>query len=250
MMTAGRNSGPAPSDRNPWEATATDEDDLRRKLSLFASYNTTSGNRLSGSGRIILTRPMTFTRPVIVKSPQVTIVQAAQFPLTATTLLDCLFDVRAYNVTLDGIYFYAASAATLCTALVRATYDGTDFLTPTQLTMTRCSAYCDQIFVDDSGGNASYARILDCHQAELNATHGAPIYLNSYGQRARGNSIIDGGGDSITVGATGEACEVAFNDCGGGDITTSASLGFNTIVGNTKTGARTIAGTDQQAANT
>lgn len=249
MITAGRNSGPAPSDRDPWETTAGDEDELRRKLAQFASYSVDSGNRLSGGGRIVLTRQIVFSRPVIITAPQITIVQAAPFPLSATTLLDCLFDVRAYNVTLEGIYFYAPTAARLCTALVRATYDGIDFLTPAQFTMTRCSAYCDQLFVDDSAGAAPYARVLDCHQVELNATHAAPIYLDSYGARARGNSLVDGGGDSITVGANGEACEIAGNDCGGGDITTSASLGFNTIVGNIKTGAIAVAAGDAAGLN-
>ena len=61
-MTTGRNSGPAPSERNPWEATAGDEDELRRKLRAYALY---AGNteRLSG-GRIIITRPISFSAPI------------------------------------------------------------------------------------------------------------------------------------------------------------------------------------------
>lgn len=57
-------------------------------------------------------------------------------------------------------------------------------------------------------------------------------------------------GDNITVAGSATDCVISSNAMNGGDITTTASGGSNTVVGNTNTGTISTHGTDSVANNT
>lgn len=111
--------------------------------------------------------------------------------------------------------------------------------------------YGDRLYVDSSLGTADNAIIAENFAGEeANGTHAACVFLDSQRVVCSKNSLSDGGGDAVTVGANGSACNITDNDCHDGDITSSASGGDNTIHDNMRVGTITRHPSDSRGGNT
>lgn len=111
--------------------------------------------------------------------------------------------------------------------------------------------YGDRLYVDSSLGVADNAIIAENFAGEeASGTHAACVVIDSQRVVCAGNSLSDGGGDAITLSSNAEYCSVIGNDCRLGDITSSASVGSNSITGNMRTGTITRHITDAVDNNT
>lgn len=250
MMTAGRNSGPAPSDRNPWEATATDEDDLRRKLRLYAFHTASAGNGRLAGGRIVITRPISFSAPVYLDSPGLLLEASGRFANTTREQLDALFEIRASHVTIRGIYLDGRTSALEPLIFARTTVlDPT--IAPFMTLIDSCTFFGRRLYVDGTTGSAQSTRILNNFQGSYLGTHAASIAEDGLRAFICGNEVANGGSAAITVGANGGYARITHNTCLGAGIDTSASaISLNVIEGNTDAGTISFAVGDATGVNT
>lgn len=218
-------------------------------------YDPTSGGVAFG-GAIVLAAPFKVKAPIIIPGKAVGLrIRGIGYPIHANEPdQGVLFDVRAPYVRIEGIFAYGVASAFFNTfaelnAGGYADRASTVALYPNNCTVRECIAYTDRLFVDATAGNADDCRVLDCECIEANATHYAPVYIDSSDCRVVRCGLPDGGGDTITVGANGERAKIVDNDCGGGDITTSASAGYNKIDGNTQAGTISSHATDAVGMN-
>lgn len=210
-----------------------------------------AGNALAAlGGSICIIAPFNdWAAPVIIpeECPGLTIRAISLFPLrAATAAVSSMFDVRAEFVTIKDIFSYG-DADGYFTTFATTGSSFTSGRSANNLRLFNNVCFADRVFVDASSGKCDDAQIVGNWQNEANASHSAAIVVDSPGALVSGNSLEDGGGDSITVGANASRCAVVGNDCGGGDITSNASGGFNTISANRGVGAVVAAGTDDSA---
>lgn len=243
------------------ERYVTSEDELISAIGEVAHRSSiaASGQTIAFGGEIVIASSM-----VMRKTPILIPYQCAGLTIRALAGMGLIpfegdqgviFRAEAALLTLRDLFVAFGGTLETPTAwfntLVEAYDPSTAGYDAEGLTIERCRLYVDRIFVDESEGNCDNASIAFNHIISApNGTHAASIVLDSRGQVACYNVLDDGGGDSITVENDGESCRLIGNDLGGGDITSSASGGLNSIWSNVRSGTITAAGTDSQGGNT
>lgn len=225
---------------------ATSEDELRAEIKSLAGVNS-SGSRLTPGGRIMICAPFTVSSPIIIppEAPGITICAASMVPIRSRGNLSTLFDVRAEFFAVEGLFVDADSAGNGFTTFVTLTGNAASGRSGTFCTVRGNRVMVDRILVDASAGDCSDGQLVDNIQVnELNGSHSASVFIDSNRWLVRGNTIKDGGGDSITIDANASECRVIGNDLGFGDYTSTASSGGNTFSGNVRTGVVTAHATD------
>jgi hypothetical protein len=228
-----------------FERFVTSEDELRAAIRSLASPNTSGTARLSGGGRIVICAPFSVSAPIVIpfQAPAITICSAAPVPIRSVGVLATLFDVRAFLFTVEDLLVLADSAGNGFTAFVTLSGDSTAGASSAGCVIRGNKVQVDRILVDASTGDSDDGQLLDNWQLdELNGAHAASVYIDSNRWLVRGNTIKDGGGDSITVDVNGAACRLLGNDLGFGDITTTLSGGGGIIDGNCRKGVITAPG--------
>lgn len=219
-----------------------------------------NGYSTAFGGEIVIAAPFKVRAPVIIP-PRCTFLTIRGLPGAGLVADDAdqgvLFRVQAPHVTLERVLaFYASEGGTPSAwfnTFVQAdpgqSVDGVTFA-PQHLRVLDCRCFTDRLFVDASGGDAAGAVLERNYVNAPNGTHDACVVLDSERQCVIRNDLDDGGGDSVTIGANAEGCDVSGNDLGGGDVTSTASLGSNRVWSNTRTGTLALHGTDSAGGNT
>ncbi len=210
-----------------------DEASMRAAIAEAARADPTT---LRGGGlTALIVSPFTTTKTFIIPRTATgfNIISNSRVPIKARGILASLFDVRADFVTIRGLFVFANSLTNYFTSFVITTGS------PNNTIVDDNVVTADRIFVTDGGDSAS---IRDNYQTRVNATHAAPIVAHN-STLVEGNTLHDGGGDSITV--TGSHCRLLANDTGGGDITTTAGTGSNILALTTTPGTKTLHATDR-----
>ncbi len=218
------------------------EDAFRRTMTLLAAGRARAG--MIDSGVIVFSRPFRISRPLVIPAgcDGITIEAVGLFPMTPTGVVSSMFEVNASRVTIQGIYAASTDAAHMFTSFVTVPAAAAD------VTGTRVldnDVLCDRVYVEESGSDASSPLIRGNDHTEVNASHDAAVVVRGVGARIEANLLKDGGGDSITI--VGSLCSINGNDCGGGDITTSAGGGGNRLSANTNVGTKTLHADDVDA---
>lgn len=219
---------------------------LRNAIGRVVAEMKTASSSMRTGAELVLTAPITLDAPIILPPEVRGLTISGRAPLLAASAsLACAFDVRAREVTLRGLHAIGTSSA-FFVAFVRVTTSagiGTR--------VRDCTVDADRLFVITSdAGNSVTDSIIEgnvCRKISLTAD--PAVELRGLLHQVRGNVLPDGGGDSIVLRAFGGACVIGGNIILGGDITTSASLGANTIFGNTGANTITGAGSDQIGLN-
>ncbi len=221
----------------------------------FAAASWIEGT-ISGFGfSIIIASPITIQRPVIIpyKCPGLSIFSVGRVPVFAgSAALSTAFICRAPFVTIRNLFVYGVPTGYFTTLLTMES-PGVAGYDCQNVTLSGCDAFVDRLFVDSSAGDAEDARVVDNWQARATVSNTSTIYSNSDRATIRDNRVQDCGTNAIEVDTLGGYASIHHNKCGGADITTSASQGFNTIDGNIQVGAivpKTGAGSDAVGLNT
>lgn len=230
------------------ERVVYSEAELRRAIGeIAARFN---ADLVTGfGGGILLGGPFSIAATIVIPSrcPGLVIRAAGGFPITMRGGFAQLFDIRAGLVTIRDIFALGRPgnfAVTFARALLDADVGGPRII-------DNNIEGLDRIYADSSSGNARDAQIVGNRSIDsANASHGAPIFIDSVRCRVERNLCTDGGGDSITIGTNSGDCAIIGNDLGGGDATSTASAGNNTWVGNTRVPTLTLHADDEEAANT
>jgi hypothetical protein len=220
------------------------EDELRQALQPLDV--SASGALAANTGRrIIITAPITLKSKVVIDAslPGTIIQSNGYLPITCGTDGIDAFEVQAALCTISGLF------------LTSAAFGGG----------TSAGEFATCVRVK---ANAAFCRVLDCHildcdsvlvvedtasegilrGCEVGATSTANadcVIIDANGWRVQGN-ILDGAGTgvAIRVTANGSRTAIVGNDMATDGITTSASLGLNTISANTRAGVVTAHATD------
>ena len=244
-MTEDRAYGPLAERQERWERHVSDERELRRAISLYS--RSAASNRTAPGGCIIISAPMSLSRPVIIATPGLRITASSRFPITPTGVLATVFDVRAEMIHIDSLYIYAASINNYATTFVTLTGSSDVGRGSTACTVRDCRVYCDRLLVDASAGDSDVLVLEDNIQIGINAAHAGSVVIDSRFALVSGNILNSGASASITLSANAGDAAVYGNDLGGGAITSSASSGRNRFGENRNTGAKTYAATDLDA---
>lgn len=212
-----------------------------------------SGPLAAMGGSICIIQPFSDWSSAVVIPEEcagLTIRAISRFPLRAAApATAAMFDVRAEFVTIKDLFCYGDVDGYFTTFVTT----GASFSTGRAVDNLRIlnnDVFADRVFVDASLGKCDNAKIVGNWQNEANGSHSAAIFVDSTDVLVSGNDLEDGGADSITIGANGARARISDNYTGGGDITTTASGGFNAVSGNVLNGGTyTGAGTDAAAAN-
>jgi hypothetical protein len=220
------------------------EDELRQALQPLDTSATASLVGNTGR-RIIITAPITLKAPITidVSLPGTVIESNGYLPIICGTDGIDAFVVQAVRCTLSGLFFMSATAGGAATV--------GEFLTCVRVETTGdfcrildCHTFdCDSFAVVETGANDGIIR--GCIVGKTVATADC-VTIDGARWRVMGN-ILDagtGGGLAVVVTANGGRCAIVGNDCGSDGITTSASLGNNTISANTRAGAVTAHASD------
>lgn len=226
------------------------EDELRQALQPLDVL--TSSTVVAQTGRrIVITAPITLKAPVIIDaSLPGTIIEANGYlPITCGVDGIDAFEVRASICTIRGLLFTSAVLGGVATLGQFAT--------------------CVRV-----KANIGFCRILDCHVLDCESLAvveglagdgiirgcrvGSPtasgidcVAIDGDGWRVEGNWLnVNGIGVAVRVTANGEKTTITGNNCANCGVTTSASMGFNTIYGNTSAGTITNHATDAVGLNT
>jgi hypothetical protein len=180
-------------------------------------------------GEIVIAAPFTIGATIVVppEGMCITFRSAGYAAITPRVAISSMFLVEAAAVSFIALFCSAAGLSSCAETFVRiGSVGGT---AGKDITVERCIVIADRVFVDEHG--ATNAIISRNRQTELSATHAAAIVcLNPC--LIEGNTLADGGGDSITLGAFAQGSRIIGNHTGGGDITTTAATDGSTIVGN------------------
>lgn len=159
------------------------------------------------------------------------------------------FDVQARFVTFDAFSCVSPDPTNYFSLFVNTSDAGAGYDAPYIISLRRCLLWStDRLFVETDGNGG---HIIDgCLQAKFSGATSAPVVFRGARSILSGTTLSDGGGDSVTVTGAASGCRIIGNDCGGGDITSSASVGSNVIMGNVRTGTITRHVTDAEGLNT
>ena len=214
------------------------EDELRQALT---PTSTTTVAALANSGRrIVIAGPITLKSPIVIPPELigVTIEGHGSMPLHCGVNGIDAFDIRASLVTIRGLVLYGTPTKRWARAFVLDSESDLCRIFDNHVTQAI------QLVVDEGVGLADYVWIGN-NSVVSPGSGGDIISVDSFGWRVTGNILILGGTPvAVGVGANGGRCAITGNDCGAGDITTSASTGSNTISANTNVGAVTAHATD------
>jgi hypothetical protein len=250
MVSSARAYGPWDLRQEKFRRNVTSEDELRKAIRSLAS--THAAARMTTGGLIVICAPIVLTAPVTIPetTPGLTITSAAKFPIRSRGVISTAFQVQAELVTIRDLFVYLTTnpatgfAQDYFTTFVTALAPVTSGRSSTRLSVLDNDVFCDRIYVDSAAGLASDTHVRGNRQSEANAAHSAAIVIDSPDCRVVDNNCAAGGTDTITVAANGSRCSLRGNHIGGGTITTNASAGLNTIVGNVNCGVITAAGSD------
>lgn len=248
------------------ERYVTSEDELRRAIGEVAARFSVdaSGFPVALGGSIVIAKTFTVKAEITIP-PQASLLSIRALSgcaiLPDTLDQGTLFNVQAAFIKIRDLFvFYKSTAGTPTSCfnifveledVAAITVGGTSInVNPENCHVTGCTFYGDRLFVDGSGGTGDDARIIDNWMTEANGSHSAALVFDSSRCAARGNTLSDGGGDTVTLSTNASECMIIGNDCGNGDITSSASGGYNVISGNVRTGALAWHGTDAVGLNT
>ena len=212
------------------------------------------GTVLSAFGSaILIASPLTITEPVTIpyRCPGLTIYSATRIPIVAAELaLPALFVVQASMVSIRGLFAYGTSAGYF-TTFVKLSSPGVAGFDCQQVHVTDNVCWTDRIFWDDTDASGEDALVADNWQNKATNSATSTILFDSERCTARGNRIEDSTTNAIEVAANGGYCSLVGNFCGGADIVTSASQGYNVIAQNINVGTITrVDATDAQGLNT
>lgn len=247
MVAASRAYGPWDARQQRSIRYAYSEDDFRRFITLFTQEAALVGGLPFSGGGIVIAGPMSVTKPLVIPAGcgGLTIFAPARYPIYPVGVLDTLFDVRATLVTIRDLFCASRSASNMFTTFVTVGAGGAN-----HLRVLDNYVVADRVYVESAANAPNDCMVRDNVQSKINATHAAPIVVHGGRTKVHGNSVTDGGGDGITVGAGGDFCSIKGNDLRGADITTTASDGSNAVDGNTQCGTLTLHGADAQGLNT
>lgn len=233
------------------EHTAKTEQQLRVALREIALLATSRPFAAVGAS-ICIAASFRVSETVAIATSGLRIFALSYVPIFADGALAALFDVRAgaESVTIEGLAVHGVSSGSGFARFVTVSDpDGTNDKAK-YLRLLRNVVTVDHIIVDDSAGLAESAFIIDNVQAGSLGTHSASISCDSPRWVIRGNTIKDGGGDAILLGAAANRCRITENDLDGADLTTSGSGGVTAISDNVDCGTLTTHATDAVGLNT
>jgi hypothetical protein len=220
------------------------EDELRQALQPLDGTSTAALVANTGR-RIIITAPITLKSKIVIDAslPGTVIEANGYLPIICGNDQIDAFVVRAPLCTLSGLLFTSATlsgAATLGEFLTCVRVEGT----ASSCRVLDCHTYdCDSMLVVESG--ASEGMLRGCAVGAGSASAADCVTIDASGWRVMGNVLDSGGGGlAVRVTANGGRCAIVGNDCSSDGITTSASLGNNTISANTRAGAVTAHASD------
>lgn len=202
----------------------------------------------SGLGcEIVVAGPLSITTPIVIPSTcnGLIIRGAGLVPITAAASMAHMFLINGQKVRLRDLMCLATSqevAAAMFVQIGDEDFAGAGFLAQD------CYVVADRVF-DDPEGRASGARLVRIEHEILSDTPaGDPVVrLNANECLVEGGNYQDGLGDTVQMGASAARCRVIGADLGGGDVTTTGSGGFHTVIGNTGRGTITLVATDRPA---
>lgn len=227
------------------------EDDLIAAIAEIASR--WDGSILSAfGGAICIGAPITIREPITIpyQCPGLTIFSLSKVPIVAgEAAQDACFIVNAAYVSLRGLFVYGVSDRYFTTFTRTVTPSATGYQ-PQNLRIEACDLWVDRIYQDATDNDATDTRVIDNWQTRATASSLSTILFDSERCTARGNRIQDSGTNAIEVTANGGYCSIDHNFCGGADIDTSASAGYNTIDANMQVGVITRHTDDAQGLNT
>ena len=226
------------------------EKELKDAIGYFTKLNVDSlpiGDTLPVRGlRIVVAAPITLTAAITipVECIGLEICAAGHCPIYPSKVVDSVFKVKAALVTIRDLLLISLSTAKLFQTFVTVSASQADFLR-----ILNNHVVADRVYVSDATNDSLGAIIENNYQQGITGSGSAPIVINGSNNKVRCNTVVDNGGDGITV-VTGSDCVLMGNDLSGSDITTSASSGRNTIGLNTQTGTITRHATDRVGLNT
>jgi hypothetical protein len=228
------------------EYPVTSFDEVMAAISVIQKLGAT-GDYAAAAACILQVAPFRVERSIVipVECVGLTFKACSRLPITAGGVVDTLFDVRAKLVTIRDLFCASESTTDMFTTFVTCGSGGADLLR-----VLDNYVVADRVYVESASNDPNDVIIRGNQQSEVNNAHAAPIVIHGGRARVVENTLADGGGDGITVGAGGDFVAIIGNDLRGADITTTASDGENTIVGNNNVTTLTLHANDEEAANT
>jgi hypothetical protein len=227
------------------------EDELRQALQPLDTL--TNSTVVANTGRrIVITAPITLHSPIIIdESLPGTIIEANGYlPIICGVDGIDAFEVRAFLCTISGLLFTSTVLSGAATLGQFAT--------------------CVRV-----KANNGFCRILDCHVLDCeslavievfagdgvirgcrvgsptNTSNADCVTMDGDGWRIEGNWLAAAGiGVAVRITANGEYTAIVGNNLANDGAVSSASLGNNTIFGNTRAGVITNHATDAVGLNT
>lgn len=223
--------------------------ELRAAVASIAARGSTT-DLARGAGVVRICSPISMDASLVIPAActGLTICASGRVPVSASGVVATLFEIRAANVTIRDVLCSSPSTSNMFTAFVTM---GTAALAPgaDSPTLIDNVVGADRLYVEPASVSTSAPLLRGNRQTEVNASHSASVEIHSHEGRVSDNVLADGGGDTVTIGASGGDTTVVGNDFGGGDITTTASDGGNTVGINTNSGTLTLHADDLQVGN-
>lgn len=226
------------------------EDELRVAIGNVAAaqagVTTTNLGAITGA-EIVLTSSFTVSAPITIPSTcqGLTIRGAGRVPILASGVVSSLFVVEASALTLRGFFIKSPDASNVFTyALVQ----------PASASSATGSCVVDDVLVFGGGVLSCVGSVASNWLLRgvtfANTIAAAAFAIDGDLQNGRIEGCKFTGANGIQIGAGGGRCAIVGNVLSGAAITTNASSGLNTIVGNANCGVITAAGSDAAAGNT
>lgn len=231
------------------------ESELRAAISEVAVRFTVDDNGYfaTGGGSIVIAGSFSVSSPIVIPPQAVflSIVGACGARIIPTSQdQGALFTVQSTYVTISDLTAFYGVGLAYFTSFVEVEYLANAYnIKPNGCWVLRNKAWVERFYVDETASSDSNdAIVADNFMVDVNLTTDPAIVFSSKGCVCRGNDL-DGASDVITLATGSEHCRISENNCNYADITSSASDGYNVIMGNVRTGTITSHATDAVGLN-